>query len=76
MLLSNLVAALALCTSAAAQKTTAAFTDPKTGIAFQAFSHSSGYRFGIALPPKPGNDFIGHLVSRRCCLQASLAQPR
>ncbi|KAF2402308.1 CBD9-like protein [Trichodelitschia bisporula] len=61
MLLSSIVAVFALCTSALAQRATAPFTEPKSGITFQAYKHTSGYQFGIALPPKPGNDFIGHL---------------
>jgi hypothetical protein len=39
------------------------FTDPATGIAFQAFSHASGFKFGVALPKSVGGDFIGLLVS-------------
>jgi cellobiose dehydrogenase (acceptor) len=38
------------------------FTDPATGIAFQAFQHASGFKFGVALPKDVGGDFIGLLV--------------
>ena len=58
------VAALVYMTLAASQDTTMAFTDPNTGIEFQAFSDSAlGYRFGIALPETIASDFIGQLVS-------------
>ncbi|KAL1709855.1 hypothetical protein EV121DRAFT_267049 [Schizophyllum commune] len=56
-------AALVSLAAAAAQDTTVAFTDPNTGIDFQAFSDSNlGYQFGIALPETITTDFIGQLV--------------
>jgi hypothetical protein len=40
----------------------AAFTDPATGISFQAFTSGSGSKFGVALPKTGGGDLIGILV--------------
>jgi hypothetical protein len=34
------------------------FTDEKTGITFQGYHHSSGYKLGYALPEKPTTDVI------------------
>ena len=62
-------AALVSLAAAAAQDTTVAFTDPNTGIDFQAFSDSNlGYQFGIALPETITTDFIGQLVGHRYTL--------
>jgi len=38
------------------------FTDPATGICFQTFSHTSGFKFGVALPATPSGDLIGYLA--------------
>jgi len=48
--------------SANAQSTL--YTDSRTQITFQAFTDSSGYTFGLALPTTPSTDFIGTLVGR------------
>lgn len=47
--------------SLAAAQTAGPYTDAKSGISFNAFIHSSGYFFGLALPANStGNtDFIG-----------------
>lgn len=46
----------------AADKTTALFTDPDTGISFQRFfGAKTDFSFGIALPTTPANSFIGML---------------
>ncbi|CZR55033.1 uncharacterized protein PAC_04919 [Phialocephala subalpina] len=50
--------------SASAQGTVAAYTDPKTSITFQAYTDPTGYTFGIALPTTPGADFVGLLVGK------------
>jgi hypothetical protein len=42
--------------------TSAVFTDPATGISFQAFTSGSDSKFGVALPKTGGEDFIGFLV--------------
>ncbi|KLU90221.1 hypothetical protein MAPG_09185 [Magnaporthiopsis poae ATCC 64411] len=49
--------------AAVAQQSSSAFTDPSTGIAFQSFSSSDGYSFGIALPEASAGstDFIGRI---------------
>jgi hypothetical protein len=61
MRLAALIAPL-LAAAALGQKTSA-YTDAKTGIAFQSFADSTtGYRFGIALPTTPTGDLIGQLV--------------
>ncbi|KAL1748123.1 hypothetical protein HDZ31DRAFT_30414 [Schizophyllum fasciatum] len=60
---SSLLCAFALVSSAQTLETTAPFTDPNTGIDFQAFTQSDlGYQFGIALPENITSDFIGQLV--------------
>ncbi|KAJ0124561.1 hypothetical protein J7T55_005900 [Diaporthe amygdali] len=46
-----------------AATTSAAYTDPKTGIDFQQYSANGGqFTFGIALPETIESDFIGQLV--------------
>ena len=60
MRLLNLLPLLPL--AAAQDAGTAASTDAATGIAFQTYSADSGVKFGIALPPAGGTDFIGQLV--------------
>ncbi|KAK5655080.1 hypothetical protein OQA88_5979 [Cercophora sp. LCS_1] len=56
----GLLLALALSTPAAAQ--TSAFTDQATEILFQRFSNArNNLGFGIALPTKPSDSFIGQL---------------
>jgi Cytochrome domain of cellobiose dehydrogenase len=84
------IALLALLASPSAARTTAAaaadkplvsapWTDPATGIAFQALQHETGFRFGVALPKTPGADFIGVLVRRvvsvwrECCATGDCA---
>jgi cellobiose dehydrogenase (acceptor) len=59
----SLLSLLAAAGIAQAAEETAAFTDPATGINFQTYSHSSGFKFGVALPATPSDDFIGYLVS-------------
>ena len=44
-----------------AAQTSAPFTDDKTGITFMGYEHTSGYRFGIALPENPTTDFIAQI---------------
>jgi hypothetical protein len=44
----------------------ASTVDHNTGIAFESYTSSKGYTFGIAVPESPGSDFIGQLV--RFCL--------
>jgi hypothetical protein len=39
-----------------------AFTDPATGISFQAYTSSRGAKFGVALPKTGSKDLIGVLV--------------
>ncbi|KAL1591978.1 hypothetical protein SLS60_011570 [Paraconiothyrium brasiliense] len=48
---------------AAAQLTATVYTDEKTGITFNGFSHSSGYKLGYALPENPTTDLIAQLVA-------------
>lgn len=58
-----LLGPLLLSLPAAAQDTTAPFTDPNTGIDFQAYTDDAlGYQFGIALPETVTTEFIGQLV--------------
>jgi len=40
----------------------ASTVDPNTGIAFESYTSSKDYTFGIAVPESPGADFIGQLV--------------
>lgn len=40
------------------------FTDPATGISFQAYTSAKGSKFGVALPKTGSKDLIGFLV--RC----------
>lgn len=49
--------------SGADAQSASAYSDPNTGIDFQAYKDDSGYQFGIALPETLGSDFIGQLVS-------------
>jgi hypothetical protein len=51
------------------------FTDPATGISFQAYTSVEGSKFGVALPKNESKDLIGFLVCRFapnalliCCL--------
>ncbi|PBK93646.1 CBD9-like protein [Armillaria gallica] len=47
----------------AASQSASAYTDPTTGMTFQALQDSStGFIFGIALPETIGTDFIGQMV--------------
>lgn len=40
------------------------FTDDKTGITFNGYTHpTTGYRLGLALPENPTTDFIGQIVA-------------
>ncbi|KAJ4350515.1 uncharacterized protein N0V89_009136 [Didymosphaeria variabile] len=48
---------------ATAQLTASVYTDEKTGITFNGFSHSSGYKLGYALPTNPTTDLIAQLVA-------------
>ncbi|TRM61777.1 hypothetical protein BD626DRAFT_500484 [Schizophyllum amplum] len=58
-----LLGPLLLSLPAAAQDTTAPFTDINTGIEFQAYTDDAlGYQFGIALPETVTTEFIGQLV--------------
>ncbi len=51
----------------AAGQSASAYTDPTTGMTFQALQDSStGFIFGIALPETIGTDFIGQMVSWAC----------
>ena len=68
------LALLGLAAGAAAQTVTAPYTDPLTGIDFQAYTDpETGYIFGVALPETVGTDFIGQIVrmSLGATLQAS-----
>jgi hypothetical protein len=55
-------AALGVGTAADSALESTPWTDPASGIAFQALQHKSGFKFGVALPKTPGADFIGVLV--------------
>ncbi|KAF2680801.1 hypothetical protein K458DRAFT_434075 [Lentithecium fluviatile CBS 122367] len=44
-------------------QTASPYTDAKSGITFDGYSHASGYTFGIALPENPTTDFIGQIVA-------------
>ncbi|KAL1706739.1 hypothetical protein EV121DRAFT_162400, partial [Schizophyllum commune] len=58
------LALFGLVAGAAAQTVTAPYTDPLTGIDFQAYTDpETGYIFGIALPETVGTDFIGQIVA-------------
>ncbi|KAL1691086.1 hypothetical protein GGG16DRAFT_54323, partial [Schizophyllum commune] len=58
------LALLGLAAGVAAQTVTAPYTDPLTGIDFQAYTDpETGYIFGIALPETVGTDFIGQVVA-------------
>ncbi|KAK0434808.1 hypothetical protein EV421DRAFT_1838608 [Armillaria borealis] len=60
--LANSVAVL-LGIRGAAGQSASAYTDPTTGMTFQALQDSStGFIFGIALPETIGTDFIGQMV--------------
>jgi cellobiose dehydrogenase (acceptor) len=52
---------LALAAGASAQ-TSSAFTDANTGITFQGYEDTTGFRFGMALPSTIGSDFIGQMI--------------
>ena len=57
------LALLGLAAGVAAQTVTAPYTDPLTGIDFQAYTDpETGYIFGIALPETVTTDFIGQIV--------------
>jgi cellobiose dehydrogenase (acceptor) len=51
----------ALLALGAVAQTAEPYTDEKTGIAFSGFQHTSGYKFGIALPENPTTDFIAQV---------------
>jgi hypothetical protein len=62
-----IVLALALfaaagCVSAKNGTSTKPFTDPATGISFQAYTNAGGFKFGIALPKTGSKDLVGFLV--------------
>ena len=44
------------------EASTKSFTDPATGIQFQAYTNSKGFKFGVALPKTGNKDLIGLLV--------------
>ncbi|OAG11596.1 FAD/NAD(P)-binding domain-containing protein [Paraphaeosphaeria sporulosa] len=48
---------------ASAQLTASVYTDEKTGITFNGFQHSSGYKLGYALPETLTSDLIAQLVA-------------
>ncbi|KAF1965150.1 hypothetical protein BU23DRAFT_406878, partial [Bimuria novae-zelandiae CBS 107.79] len=52
-----------LASRAVAQLSAAVYTDEKTGITFNGFSHKSGYKLGYALPKNPTTDLIAQLVA-------------
>jgi hypothetical protein len=54
--------AAAGCVSAQNAISTKPFTDPATGISFQAYTNARGFRFGVALPKTGSKDLIGLLV--------------
>lgn len=39
-----------------------AYTDAHTGITFQGYQDTTGFRFGMAVPTTPAADFIGQIV--------------
>ena len=45
----------------AAAQTSSPYTDGTTGITFNGYQHTSGYKFGIALPQNPTTDFIAQI---------------
>lgn len=47
----------------AAAQTASPYTDEKSGITFNGYTHSSGYRLGIALPENPTTDLIAQVVA-------------
>jgi hypothetical protein len=57
----SLFLSTALLALRAVAQTAEPYTDEKTGIAFSGFHHSSGYKFGIALPENPTTDFIAQV---------------
>ncbi|PSN75267.1 FAD/NAD(P)-binding domain-containing protein, partial [Corynespora cassiicola Philippines] len=38
------------------------YTDDKSGITFNGYQHTSGFKFGLALPENPTTDFIAQIV--------------
>ena len=48
---------------AAAQLSAKPYTDEKTGITFNGYSHVSGYKLGYALPEKPTTDLIAQVIA-------------
>ncbi|CAO2658307.1 Nn.00g060300.m01.CDS01 [Neocucurbitaria sp. VM-36] len=44
-----------------AAQTSSPYTDTTTGITFNGYQHTSGYKFGIALPENPTTDFIAQI---------------
>jgi len=59
-----LFAALGLVSTIVNAQSSVAWTDPVTGITFQAFQSADyGYSFGLALPTNPTNELIGQLIA-------------
>jgi cellobiose dehydrogenase (acceptor) len=47
----------------AAAQSASTYTDEKSGITFDGYTHPSGFTFGIATPEKPIKDFIAQIVA-------------
>lgn len=44
-----------------AAQTSSPYNDPITNITFNGYQHTSGFKFGIALPENPTTDFIAQI---------------
>lgn len=57
----SIILASALCVLQAAAQTSSPYRDENTGITFNGYQSTSGFRFGIALPENPTTDFIAQI---------------
>jgi hypothetical protein len=48
--------------AATAYTQSSAYTDANTGITFEGYEDTTGFRFGMAVPTTPATDFIGQIV--------------
>jgi cellobiose dehydrogenase (acceptor) len=55
------ILSVAFCAVRAVAQTSSPYLDENTGINFTGYQHTSGYRFGIALPENPTTDFIAQI---------------
>jgi len=57
---------LLLATAAGVYAQSSPYTDANTGIAFEGYEDTTGFKFGMALPQTIGSDFIGQMVCDFC----------